>query len=408
MRTIKGNQSFKVGIYLRLSRDDKDKDIESNSITNQRSYILQYLKEKGYSFSGEYVDDGFSGSTFERPSFKQMLQDIENKKINMVVTKDLSRFARSSMTSYYLDEYFPLHNIRYIAILDGYDSYIEDTAKEMAWVKNGINETYCLETSKKVRNGLYQAKKRGLFTGWKAPYGYMRDKSNYHKLIVDKEVSPIVKRIFRLAYNGKSCHQIADILSQEKIPTPSCYAHINRGKKFSTCDIWSPRTISEILTNQTYIGNLTQGRRKKVAYKVKKQIRTEPKDWIIVENTHEAIIDKKIFTLVQNILSKTKNKNIKSTTKLLKGFLYCKECGHALSISQSKDKKRFYCGCSYYQKYSKYKLCTPHTLNYQKLEDLIIQEIRNLFLGELDKKRLELSIKQLEKNNEKFTQLNKN
>lgn len=392
---------YNAGIYLRLSRDDEDNDkVESNSITNQRNYLLQFLKDNGYNFIHEYVDDGYSGTTFNRPGFQKMLEDVESGEISMIVTKDLSRLARSTMTSYYLDEYFPLHGIRYIAVLDNYDSDVDNSSKELAWVKNGMNENYCRETSKKVRNGLYQAKKSGLFTGWKAPYGYKRDPEDYHKLIVDTNVCDVVKRIFNLAYEGKGTSQIADILTLDNIETPSSYALLSK-KKTPSSNVWCARTISEMLTNQTYIGNLTQGRRKKVAYKVKKEIRTKKEDWIIVENTHEAIIDKEIFETVQNLIGKNKKQNSTMPIKLLKGFIYCKECGHALTITRSKDKKRFYCGCSYYRKYSKHKLCSPHTLNYQKLEDAVLNQIKELCKTQIDKEKIENKLRNSNKLNEK-------
>lgn len=386
---------YNAGIYLRLSRDDDDEKNESNSITNQRSFLLEYLKNNGFNFSQEYVDDGISGTTFDRPGFKKMIEDVESGKINMIVTKDLSRLARSTMAGYYQDEFFPLHDIRYIAVIDGYDSEIEDSNKELAWMKNGMNENYCRETSKKVRIGLEQAKKRGLFTGWKAPYGYVRDKEDYHKLVIDENVSCIVKKIFDLAYNGKSSSQIADILTNDNIPNPSSYAKLNRSKKNVSSTLWCARTISEMLTNQTYIGNITQGRRKKVAYKVKKEIRTKKEDWIIVEGTHEAIINKEIFDSVQNLISKNKNQNSKSELplKLLKGFIYCKECGHAITITRSNDKKRFYCGCSYYRKYSKHGVCTPHTLNYQNLEDAVLNELKKLCRTQINKSKIENKLK---------------
>lgn len=332
----------------------------------------------------------------------------------MVVTKDLSRLARNTMTSYYLDEYFPSYGIRYIAVLDGYDSLIEDSNKELAWVKNGMNENYCRETSKKVRNGLMQAKKNGLFTGWKAPYGYKKSKKDYHKLIIDEEASLIVRKIFDLAYKEKSPGQIAQILSSEKIPTPSSYANLNRNT--ISKNRWCSRTVKDILSNETYIGNLTQGKRKKVSYKIKKEIRTPKSDWIIVKGTHEPIIEKEKFYTVQNLLDKSKkSKNNNQSPSLLRGFIFCKECNHAITITKSNDKKRKYCACSYYRKYSKEHLCTPHTMNYEKLEQKIFEELKYQFQNQINKNQLIESIekkgkvtKRIDSINNEISKINEN
>lgn len=367
---------FYAGIYIRLSREDENKE-ESSSIQSQRDYLKNYIKEKGYELIEEYIDDGYTGTNFERPAFKKLINDIENKIINMVIVKDLSRLGRNnSKVSYYLDEYFPIHKVRFIAVNNDYDSYIENASLEYAWLTNGINENYCLDISKKVRTALKARKQKGYFTGFKAPYGYQRKKEDYHKLEIDKEASKIVKRIFLLASKGVSPTKIASILSDEKIPNPSTYAKLNR-KESITSKLWCTKTIKEMLTNETYIGNLTQGRRKKINYKIKKQIRLPKEEWIIIQNTHEPIVEKDLFYAVQNQINK--NKNISEKNKyLLKGFLYCKECKHRLSVIKSKDRKRQYTSCSYYRKYSKQKICTPHTMNYDALEKMILEGITKL------------------------------
>jgi len=178
------------------------------------------------------------------------------------------------------------------------------------------------------------------FLGWKAVYGYVKDPNDKYKLLVDENVRHIIERMFNLVIDGKSPRQIANIFSMEKIPTPSVYANLNRGMISTAYELWCPRTIEEMLVNQTYIGNLTQGRRKKLSYKSKKEIRTPREEWIISENTHEAIIDKKTFNTVQELLKKNKNKENSRNLCLLSGFMYCKECGHAIGINKSSDGKR--------------------------------------------------------------------
>ena len=355
---------YKVGIYLRLSKDDSNTK-ESESIISQRSYIMNYLNENNYILCKEYVDDGISGTTFDRPGLEELLLDIKNKKINLVVTKDLSRLGRNNgKMSILLDEYFVKYNVRFIAINDNYDNFNNETT-ELVWLKNGINEMYALDISKKVKSSLKTRKKQGLYTGWKAPYGYKRSNKDYHKLIPDKNASLIVRKIFDLALKN-NYSQIARILNNENIETPSSYANISYMHPE-----WSPTTIKEILTNQTYLGHTVQGKRKKISYKLKKET-----NWIIVKNTHEAIIDTNLFNQVQDSIAKRKNKNKTKTTYLLSDLLYCKECQHSINVLKSKDKKRLYCSCSYYRRNPKD--CSPHSMNYQKLESQIKNEIKTI------------------------------
>lgn len=372
---------YNVGMYIRLSREDEDKDKknESESISNQRNIILDYINKQSENFKiyDEYVDDGISGTTFDRPNFNRLIQDIESGKINCVITKDYSRLGRDYIKAgEYMEKYFPEHNVRYIAILDDIDTYLDNVSNDIAPFKAVFNDQYAKDTSKKVKRTLKNRKEQGLFLGWKAVYGYKLDEKNRYKIVVDEEAAKIVKRIFQMSYEGKGCKQIADILSQEKIPTPSVYANLNRGRKSSAYGLWNSRTIDEMLTNETYIGNLTQGKRKRINYKIKKEIRTPRENWIIKENTHEPIIDKELFYMVQQIRKKNKNLQKNSKNYLLKGFLFCEECGHALSI-YSRSETRAYTGCSHYQKYSKFKVCTPHTMNYYNLEELILKDIRD-------------------------------
>lgn len=376
---------YKVGIYIRLSREDDNKNIESESVTSQRDLLLLYVKDHNHYFVDEYVDDGYSGTNFDRPGFRRLIEDIESGKINMVITKDLSRLGRDHiLTGYYIEQYFPLNEIRYVAINDAYDSISDSVSNDFAPFKSVFNDMYACDISKKVRSSLTIRKKQGKFTGWKAPYGYKKDPCDKHKLIVDEEASMIVKRIFSMALDGKSSKQIADILSKDKVSIPSVYANLNRGRKSFAYGLWCSRTISEMLTNLTYIGNVTQGKRKKIGYKIKKEKRLPIENWIIVENTHPAIIDKEIFNIVQNMISKNKNRRNNLNDYLLTGFLFCKECGHAIGISKSNDKKRNYCACTYYRKYSKHKICTPHTMNYDKLETAILNIVRNFCSNQID------------------------
>ena len=393
---------YNVGIYIRLSREDEDKKkLESESITNQRNLILNYINnsEDNFKIYDEYIDDGISGVTFERPNFKRLISDIESGKVNCVITKDYSRLGRDYIKSgEYLEKYFPEHNIRYIAILDNIDTISDNASNDIAPYRAILNDQYAKDISKKVRASVYTKKRSGEFLGWKAVYGYKRDKDNKNKIVIDEEAATVVRRIFNLAYEGKSCKTIADTLSKEGVPIPSVYANLNRGRKSKAYGLWCSRTISEMLTNQTYIGNLTQGRRKRISYKVKKDVRVPKENWIIVENTHEAIIDKKLFDKVQILTEVNKNKQNNSNNYLLKGFLFCEECGHAITISRRND-ARAYTGCSHYQKYSKFKVCTSHCMNYQKLEKEVLKMIRSLCKKYIDSSKFEKLLKNSSKMN---------
>lgn len=390
------NKIYNVGIYIRLSREDEDKrKNESESITNQRNLILNYINRSDEKFKiyDEYVDDGVSGTTFERPNFQRLIKDIENDKINCVITKDYSRLGRDYIKSgEYLERYFPEHNVRYIAILDNIDTISDNAGNDIAPYRAILNDQYAKDISKKVRGSVYTKKSNGEFLGWKAIYGYKKDEKNKNKIVIDEEAAKVVRRIFKMAYNGKSYKTIADTLSKECIPIPSVYANLNRGRKSSAYGLWSPRTIDEMLSNQTYIGNLTQGRKKRINYKIKKEVRVPQSEWIIVENTHEPIIDKKTFNKVQLLKQRNKNKQSKSNNYLLRGFIFCEECKHQITICK-RTETRAYTSCSYYQKYSKFKVCTPHTMNYQDLEKEVLKKIKTICRKYIDSTNFESILK---------------
>lgn len=372
-------KKYLTAIYIRLSREDGD-NMESESIINQREILHMFLdKSDDLIYINEYVDDGFTGSNFDRPSWKRLMLDIDSGKINTIITKDLSRMGRDYISmGEYIERIFPESGIRYIAINDDIDTLYETPGLEFLQFKLMFNDYYLKDTSKKIRKIVRAKKEKGQFLGWKAIYGYKKDISDKHKIIIDEEVRPIVERIFYMALNGKSPKKIAEILTKEHIPTPSVYANLKRGIKSSSYELWCPRTIEDMLTNETYIGNLTQGRRKKLNYKSKKEIRVPREEWIIVSNTHEAIIDKRVFDMVQSLLKKNKYNNNSRDREKLAGFMRCKECGHAIGIQRSSDGKRKYCCCTYYTSHSKYGLCTPHSLNYDKLEKMVIEQLRGM------------------------------
>lgn len=400
-------KTYKVALYIRLSREDGD-NMESESISNQRDFLNMFLQRttENLLYIDEYVDDGFTGGNFNRPSWQKLMADIENKKIDTIITKDLSRMGRDYISmGEYIERIFPERGIRYIAINDDIDTLYETPGLEFLQFKLMFNDFYLKDTSKKIRKIVKNKKEMGQFLGWKAVYGYMKDPNDKHKLIVDENVRHNVERIFDLVIEGKSPRQIANIFSKEKIPNPSVYANLNRGIKSKAYELWCPRTIEEMLVNQTYIGNLTQGRRKKLNYKSKKEIRVPKEDWIIVENTHEPIIDKEKFFMAQDLLKKNKNKANSKNKQLLSGFMFCKECGHAIGINKSSDGKRKYCVCTFYLSHSKFGLCTPHSNNYNKLENLVLEEIRKVCNQYVDSSNFENSVNEAKRKNDIKTKM---
>lgn len=371
---------YQAAMYPRLSREDGD-NVESESIVNQKDFIRNYVSKQDdiILIDYDYSDDGYTGGNFDRPGWNKLMKDIEDKKIDTIITKDLSRMGRDYISmGEYIERIFPEKGIRYIAINDDVDTLYETPGLDFLQFKLVFNDYYLKDTSKKIKKTMRSKKEQGQYTGWKGIYGYKRDPNDKHKLIVDEEVRNIVIRMFNLAKQGYGTRGIADIFTKEGISNPSTHANLIRGTKTQTSKFWCPRTIDELLQNPTYIGHLTQGRRKKVSYKSKKEIRVPKEDWIIIKNTHEPIIDEETFNAVQDLLQKNKNDPQNKNDHLLKGFLYCKECGHSIGINTSSDKKRKYCVCCYYTAHSKFGLCTPHSMNYNKLETAVLEELRKM------------------------------
>ena len=391
------NSSFKVGFYIRLSRDDGN--IESDSIVSQRSLLRRYVKENNYIVVDEYVDDGFTGTNFDRPGFKKMIQDIELGKINMIITKDMSRLGRDYIgTGELIEKYFPNKNVRYIAINDGIDTFIDNTNNDIAPFKAIMNDMYAKDISKKVKSSLHSRMKDGLYVSGRCPFGYKKDPTNKNHLVVNVEQANVVKLIFDLALKGNTYHFIAQYLTQRKIKTPASYYNYVWNTKCSTeCiskeyGVWVDTTIKAILTNRIYTGDAVQGKTKKINYKLKKTVKNNPDDYIIVENTHEAIIDKSTFNYVQTLLPKNVKRPEKKRFYLLDGLLYCGDCKHRITIRYQNKTGRSYTTCDYYRTYSKYHVCTTHTNNYEALERVILDNIIGVCKKYLDKNKVKDSI----------------
>lgn len=367
-------------MYIRLSREDGDKQ-ESESIGNQRKILQRYVKENDLCLVKEYVDDGISGTTFDRPSFNELLQDIENKTIDMVITKDLSRLGRDYIkTGFYLEDYFPKNNIRYVAITDGIDTYIDSTNNDITPFKAIINDMYAKDISKKIRSVLKEKQKQGEYICSIPAYGYKRHPTIKNKLIIDEQVRNIVEKIFNTYANGHGSVEIVNFLNTNKYLSPTGYRKTGLVQDESKISYnWNEVTLCNMLKNEVYIGNTVQNKRSIISYKVKKFKTIEKENQIRVENTHEAIIDKDTFEKVQCIIEKRGTNTKLKYDYLLRGLLYCYHCKRKLQIILKKNSKRNakshpYITCSD----AKERSCYPLNMNYEKFEKHIIYVVKKI------------------------------
>lgn len=377
-------KSFRVGLYIRLSREDGDKE-ESSSVTNQREILKRYVSEQpNFFIVKEYVDDGWTGANFDRPKFKEMIADIEAGIIDTVITKDLSRLGRERLgVGHYTEIYFPEHNVRYIALLDNIDTYFDAGMNDMAPFKGVINDMYVRDISKKIRSSLIERKKAGNFLGVTAPYGYQKDPNNKFHLIINEKEAEVVKRVFRLYLEGNGLTRIAQILTKDGIPVPGESRDIGKTRRTALYSSWKQTTIRRILDNRVYLGELVQFKRRKINYKSKRRITVPEEERYICRGTHEAIIDEESFNAVQNILKE--NKSFKDTKHdyLFKGLLFCSECGARLNVTYSNyalkryGEYRYTTICySYSRLYSD--ICTRHSNSIPELEEVLIKHIKEV------------------------------
>ena len=383
---------WSVALYIRLSQEDSDNGTEkqeSNSVTSQKTLLNEFIEEHDDLIVYDtYIDDGFTGTDFNRPSFQRLLEDMRNGNINCVIVKDLSRLGRNYIeVGNYIEQVFPLFNIRFIAINDLVDSFKNPSSTNTILVpfKNLINDEYARDTSTKIRTSLNGKKKKGEFIGAFPSYGYIKDPKDKHKLIIDEVAADIVRKIFNWNVNeglGKIaiCHKLNDL----GILNPTGHKKLELGQNYNNYGIkdntytWTPSTVRNILNNEVYIGNTVQGKRRTKSYKVHKVEVVPKEEWVRVENTHEPIIDKETFTKAQE-LSRRDTKVSQKTNELSiwAGFLKCADCRRAMNKKSSTNKsgsKYEYYICSTYRKKSN-KLCTKHTIKEELLEKAVVQAI---------------------------------
>lgn len=403
-------KEYMVAIYIRLSKED-DNLGESESIQNQKILLTNYVKEKGYTLVDIYVDDGFTGTNFDRPNFQRMLKDIENKRVNMVITKDLSRLSRDYIgTGEYIEKWFPAHNIRYVALTDNIDTFLDNSNNDIAPFKAILNDMYAKDLSKKIRTALHTMQCEGKWVGGCPPFGYKIDPNDKNHLVKNEIESPIVKRIFDMFTNGIRINKIRDILNGENIPTFSTTRNrnfIRSGKNGNILGYWCNTTIKKILQNRLYTGDLVQNKRSRLSYKYRKIICNPKEEWVIVKNTHDAIINKETFDRVQQLLPNQHQRNDKKEMFLLDGLLRCADCGHNIGIRARRANGKSTTVCNYYRKYNKSpRLCTAHGFDYDTLELGVVNEIKKIIYM-VNNKILDKEVLKKYKNNDIQASYNK-
>ena len=378
---ISNPMDYHAALYIRLSKEDESEG-PSQSVQNQESLLREFVQQHRLSVYDTYVDDGWSGTNFDRPSFQRMIADIEAKKVNMVITKDLSRLGRDYiMTGHYMERYFPEHRVRYISLLDGIDTGVDSTANDITPFRAIMNDMYAKDISKKIKSVKRDKQRKGQFIGGKPVYGYKMHPTEKNKIVIDEEVAPIVRRIFALALSGMSCRNIATLLNQEGVPTPATYANLPVVRPGPYTGLWSSERISDMLQNETYIGNMVQGRSVKISYKSKKCLKQNPANWVVVEGTHEPLVDAETFRKVRMLVNSRRHTRSRIYDFLLKGLIFCHECGYPLAVLNRKNAKGedvLYFVCRTYQRFTKAGVCTCHSIKEKTVTDAVIARVQEV------------------------------
>ena len=382
---IKNNKKYNYGgdvtaLYARLSKDD-DLVGDSNSIVHQKEILAKYAKEHGFSNCEFYIDDGFSGTNFNRPDFQRMMADAEEGKVSTVIVKDMSRFGRDYiMVGYYTEIYFSNLDIRFIAINDNVDSNIQ-TENDLTPFKNVFNEWYARDTSKKIR-AVFKAKgNSGKHLSTNPPFGYKKDPNDKEKWIIDEEAATTVRRIFQMYVDGYRISEIGHKLTEEKVETPMLY-YMNRGIKTNARseypEILDLMSIKYILSQTAYAGHTVNFQTAVKSYKTKKQIRLPKEDWIIYRNTQEPIIDEKTFETVQQMRKVKRARTKYNEPNMFSGLLYCADCGNHLTIQRvARNRKMDNFSCATYRKKKK-GLCSCHRILVSDLETIVKEDLQKV------------------------------
>ena len=390
-------KTWDATLYLRLSREDGDKE-ESNSISGQRDLIREFMRH--HPELREYavrVDDGFSGSTFQRPAFNEMLADIRAGRTNCVIVKDLSRFGRNYLDAgEYIEKIFPFLGVRFIAINDNFDSERERNSSDdlMIPFKNLINEAYCRDISVKIRSQLEIKRKRGEYLASFAAYGYSKSETNHNQLVIDEYAADVVRGIFRSKLKGASPQAIADRLNHDGILSPMEYKK-SLGMKYATSfkanakALWSAASVIRVLRNPLYIGVLTQGKETTPSYKVHKRITRNTDEWVVIPDCHEPIIARSDFEQVQKVLAlDTRTCKDDSVVQLFSGMVFCGDCGASMirKTVPAGGKKYIYYVCS--ENKANKNVCSAHSIRDSELERIVLLSTQQHIRAVLDLQEL--------------------
>ncbi len=402
-------------LYARLSNEDGSQG-DSNSITNQKLILESYAKTNGFDNTKFLFDDGYSGTNFERPAFKKVIDLVEDDKVSNLIVKDMSRLGRNYLeVGKYTEIIFPKYAVRFIAINDAVDS-INESSFDFVPMRNWFNELYAKDCSKKIRQAVRAKAETGTMVSTKAPFGYQKDTSNPKKaIVIDDEASEVVKYIFSLCISGKGPTQIATQLQMDGILTPSSYYYKQYGVKVTGYSednpySWAETTITKILEHEVYIGNTVNLRTGKESYKSNKKIDKPKSDWIRFENTHEAIIDKETWLVVQDIRENRRRRTNFKEQNIFSGLVVCEDCGSKLVLHRSRntDPKKYNFMCGNYKRNRKIE-CSTHYIREQHLVEIVLDDLRRVtyharenqevfmeYIAEKDNKELKKSIIKIE------------
>ena len=388
---ISNPKDYHVALYIRLSKEDENEG-PSGSVTNQQSLLHAFVREHRLDVYDTYIDDGWSGTSFDRPGFQRMLRDIEAGRVNMVITKDLSRLGRDYiMTGHYMERYFPEKRVRYISLLDGVDTGIESSANDITPFRTIMNDMYAKDISKKIKSVKHDKQRKGEFIGGKPMYGYRMHPTEKNRIVIDEDAAPVVRRIFAMALAGTSCRRIAARLNEEGVLPPAAYAGLTLSCHGPYSGQWSSERIAAMLKNETYIGNMVQGRTARISYKTKKCLRRQPQQWVVVEHTHEPHIDPETFRKVQLMVNSRRNTRSRTYDFLLKGLIFCHECGYPLAVLNRKNaagEDRLFFVCRTYQRFTKAGVCSCHSIKEQTVTEAVIERTREVCEAYLNPERL--------------------
>ena len=381
---------YNAGIYVRLSQEDMRAG-ESLSIENQKLILTKYVKEQGWNLIDIYVDDGYSGTDFDRPGVQRLLDDAKDGKINLIICKDLSRFGRNYIeVGRYVDYIFPSYNIRFIALNDNVDTANKNSsALDMMPIVNLFNEWHSASTSKKIKAVIEANAKAGKYRTTFAPYGYLKGNDPKHLPVIDPEAAPIVRRMFEMRAKGITPRHIADAFNDEHImpPLDHQYKLLGRPCPKKTSHLWDGAAVRHMLQNPTYLGDLVQLRTTTVSYKNHKNVKRDKDEWITVPNTHEAIISRELWDKVREVEASVSQgkKTKRGRVDPLSGFMFCPDCGEKMRLmynnttNGSKKKPRIYVrqnyNCGTYNRFGK-RACKSHYIKMKDMQQIIITDIR--------------------------------